>query len=417
MGQVRIAAIAAALCMLGMRSVPAAAWSFSAAQGNRSAPSPSPTATLPATGASSLPSASPTSAPHRTAQPLPRSAIQPSASPAPTLAPDRIRQIDTLAARELASRHLPGMSLAIARNGTVVYANGYGYRNLESRLGADPATVYEIGAVTEQFTAAGILLLAQDGKLSIDDRLSKYIPDFPHASDVTLRNLLAHTSGIHSYTATAEYKRRQLDQVTAAEILATVRNAPLDFAPGTRFAPSPTDYILLGLVIEKVSAESYGEFLYDRFVKSLSLNATAYNGSATQSPEFATGYAYTNGRLRPATPIDLAWGYSAAGLVSTALDLAAWDAALENGKVLAAGARASLFGRTVLADGTPLGYGFGVNGISVDGRPAFEERGSRPGFSVQNMTFPADRLSVVIMTNGDGFDGSPLAKRIFSLAR
>lgn len=357
--------------------------------------------------------ARPRSTPHPVA-PAPRLTAAPVPTAAPTLAPDQIRRIDAAVTDQLAKERLAGISLSVARGGTILYSNGYGYRNLESRLPALPATVYEIGALTEGFTAAGILALQQDGKLAIDDPVSKYLPGLPFGA-VTLRDLLGHTSGIRSFTDTRAYQRREYDPGSPSDAIAAVRDSRPSFAPGTRWAPSPTDYVLLGSVSEKVSVVPYGEFIYDRFTKPLSLGATGFNGSATESPDYATGYTYLNGQLRPVIPIDLGWGYSAFGMVSTVLDIAAWDGALLNGKALSQASYRQMFGPTILRDRTSLGYGFGFNGITVDGRPAYEQHGSLPGFSSENVIFAQEGLSITLMANGSRFDGLGLAKRIRAL--
>ncbi len=338
-----------------------------------------------------------------------------SPSPQPTLAPQQSARVDQLVNRTMSGQHLAGLSLAIVRDGNVLYANAYGYRNIESGLAADVTTLYEIGEITQEFTATAILLLRQDGKLSLADPVMKYLPDLPRGAGITLRNLLNHTSGIPDYTNTPEFKRRRGQDVAPFEIVTTVRGMPLQFSPGTQYSFSNTNYVLLGMIVEKAGGIPYGDFLYERIFKSLNLNNTAYNASATNTPEFATGYFNANGNLKPALPADLRWAFSAAGLVSNVLDLAFWDAALMSGRVIDPADRNAMLTPIVLNDGRALPHAFGGNLLTLNGHKESAQGGTRPGFSTENAVFPDDRLAIVLLSNTENFRGQALIKDIFSI--
>jgi CubicO group peptidase (beta-lactamase class C family) len=354
------------------------------------------------------PTAAPASAP-RTPAPV----VVP--SPPPSLSAPQISKIDQLVHKAMVDQRLPGLSLAIARNGGVAYAQGYGYRNSETHDLAQAATLYPIGQLTHQFTAVGILLLQQDGKLSLDDPLARYLADFPRGSQITLRDLLGHTSGLHDYTALPGFGSRASQPASPAAIAAAVRSLAPDFPPATGWSNSRTDGVLLGLVIEKVSALSYRDYLYQRILKPAGMSASGYSELLANSVQFATGYTLSSGRLRPALPWDLSWGYSAAGMVSNAPDIALWDAALLEGNIVSAGSLSQMFGAVTLKGGVRQPHAFGADISAPDGRREVSAAGGWPGFSAYNALFPDNRLAIVILTNRDNFSAQALALAISRL--
>ncbi len=304
------------------------------------------------------------------------------------------------------------MSLAIARNGVLLYARGYGYRDLRNIRLADANTVYNIASMTKQFTAAAILLLRQDGKLSVDDHLARFMPDYRYAARITLREMLNHTSGIPDYTIVNNVPHT----ATAAQFVDLIRNAPLDFTPGSRFEYSNTNYVILGIIVEKVSGISYGSFLGRRIFQPLGLRATSARLIPQDVPDGAVGYTYANGKTvaAPQTPDDL--GYGDGTIDASATDLVQWDAALDGGKVLSATSWREMttipLGRGY---GLRRGYGFGLDISTMYGRRYIYHQGLNVGFAGENATFPDDGLEIAALSNGDPFDEDLFVQRIVSI--
>ena len=320
-------------------------------------------------------------------------------------------KIDSLVAIVMAHQHVPAITLAIGRNGDILYARGYGYRNLSGSL-ATTTTVYNIGSVTKQFTAACIMLLQQAGKLSVDDSLAKYLPTYPYARQITIRNLLDHTSGIPDYTDLPNLPHT----ATAMQFFRMVWKQSLDFRPGTRYEYSNTNYIVLGMIVEKASGQAYSDFVATRIFRPLGLNDSSTRIEPRDVPNGATGYTFENGRVRyePATRDDI--GYGDGTINSTALDLVKWDAALDGGKVVdAASWREMTTPPAALYEPPYGGYGFGLDIGRFYGQRMIDHSGSNPGFITLNATFPRDGLEIVMLANSDNFDPLLLFQRIFEL--
>jgi D-alanyl-D-alanine carboxypeptidase len=322
------------------------------------------------------------------------------------------RKIDALVTIAMAHQHVPGISLAIAKNGQILYDRGYGYRDLTSRRPADANTVYNVGSVTKEFTAACIMLLEQEGKLSINDSLAKYFPQYLYAKQITLRNLLNHTSGVPDYV----YGPNLPHHATAMQFLQIVWRRPLHFRPGTRFEYSSTNYLVLGMIVERVSGQSYGEFVANRIFKPLGLSASSTRVEPRELSNGAVGYTFDGRRTlyQAATPDDI--GYADATVNSTALDLVKWDAALDGGMVVnAASWRAMTTPPGVLYEPPYGGYGFGLFiGRFYDRRMIYHP-GANPGFITYNATFPSDGLEIAILGNSDNFQPFLLLQRIFEI--
>ena len=233
--------------------------------------------------------------------------------------PDSQQRVDALVQSTMAHQHLPGLSLAIARHGHVLYARGYGYRDLSKRAHADATTVYNIASNSKQFTATAIMLLQEEGKLRLDDRLSRYLPEFRYGAQITLRELLTHTSGVPDYVDLNDLPHR----ATAKQFVDLVRDAPLDFPPGARFEYSNTNYVILGMLVEQVGGTSYSSFLSHRIFDPLKMTNASTRVIPASQPDGALGYTYDNGIvLAPQTPDDL--GYGDGTVNASVLDLVKW---------------------------------------------------------------------------------------------
>ena len=287
-------------------------------------------------------------------------------------------------------------AVLVAKDGKPIFRKAFGMADREWDVANTPETRFRLGSITKQFTATAILQLAEQGKLSVDDPISKYYPDAPAAwAPITLKHLLTHTSGIPSYTAIPGFFAQQarLDK-TPDEIIALTRDKPLDFPPGSKYAYDNTGYILLGYVVEKVSGQPYAAYLQDHVFTPLGMKDTGYDVSDTILPRRASGYSVAGGKARNAAFLAMSLPYAAGSLYSTVDDLLIWDQALHAGKAIKPASVAAMF--------TDYGfkYGFGQS-IRVDnkGRRVWGHNGGINGFSTQLNHLPDDGLTVIVLAN------------------
>ncbi len=318
---------------------------------------------------------------------------------------------DDFIRQEMAARRIPGVALTVIQNGEAVKTAAYGFANLEWNVPVATNTVFEIGSLTKQLTAAGILLLAQDGKLSVEDSLAKYLPEVPAAwTNVTLRHLLAHTSGLKSYTGldgfelTRHLTRQQFIQQLAAQ--------PMEFQPGEKFKYCNSGYNLLGYVIEAVSGQSYQDFLRERILQALGMNATTDRNPKQVIPHRASGYEQTTNHIHINRDDDLTDVFSAGAMVSTVGDLAKWNAMLDSDTLLTGDSKRLMWTPGKLNDGSLLTYGFGWRMGSLEGHRNIGHSGSTSGFSASLQRYPDDRLAVIVLTNTDEAIATKLAEKL-----
>jgi len=360
------------------------------------------------------PTAAPTLPPlHVGASPTPAPLPAPFSTPA--LTPDQMQKIDRIALQALGEQATSGISLAIVRGGSVVYSRGYGYASQELQTTARDASLYEVGSISKEFTATAVLLLAEDGKLTLDDTIVRWVPDLPRAKDITVRELLSMTSGVPDYTDQPSFDKASQSPVTPAGIIATVKSLPLDFEPGTQWEYSNTNYVLLGMVIEKAGGMSYSAFLVNRAFKTAGMFSTTSGNAGASSPDLTTGYAFDGVRFKLDPPWDLTWAYGAGDIVSNVLDLALWDTALLNGKVLTMPSLRAMWTATALKDGTKVPYGFGWTVETLYGHREIDDNGGLPGYSGRNAAFPNDKFDIVVLANSKSFEAGPLVRQIFEL--
>ena len=246
----------------------------------------------------------------------------------------RADDIDRYVQSQLKRQHIPGLSLAVIQKGRIVKLRGYGFADLERKVPVTPATVFEIGSITKQFTAAAMMLLVEQNKIGLDDPIERYLTGIPEDwKPVTIRQLLTHTSGIADYEEIMGYGAYR-NPMTATEVIALAAGKPLDFAPGTKWNYSNTGYFLLTLIIEKVSAEPYSQFVRSHVLDPAGMNHTRSSDPFEIIPNRSAGYAYANGRLANRDAIQPTATGGAGMLVSTTGDLAKWDAALARQAIL-----------------------------------------------------------------------------------
>ncbi|HEU4640974.1 MAG TPA: serine hydrolase domain-containing protein [Gemmatimonadaceae bacterium] len=332
---------------------------------------------------------------------------------APASAPDSslAHTVDSISTAVLASTGVPSASVAVVRHGQVVYANAYGKANLEQGTAATPAMRYGIGSVSKQFTAAAILLLAEQGKLSLDDPVGKYIPGLTQGNQVTIRELLSHTSGYQDFWPQDYLMTPMKQSVTPRQIADRWGKQPLDFAPGTRWQYSNTNYTLAGMVIEKASGMPFWKFVQTRILEPPRLTS-AKDFDANPRAADATGYIrYALGPLHPAPDTGSGWMWAAGELAMTATDLARWDSTMIHHGLLRPSSWHEMEREVRLANGAGTGYGLGVDVSMAGGHFLVEHSGEVSGFVSENMVFPDDSVAVVVLTNQDA---APAASAIAS---
>ncbi|HME81246.1 MAG TPA: serine hydrolase domain-containing protein [Candidatus Eremiobacteraceae bacterium] len=323
--------------------------------------------------------------------------------------------IDKIAQDALDTQRVPGISLAVARGSDILYAQGYGYRDVAHRFAAVADTIYAIGSNTKQFTAAAVMLLAQDKKLDIDAKVADYLPSAPHAAEITVRELLDQTSGLPNYVDHIAMTNRMSTEYRPEQLVALVKNAPLDFLPGTKWEYSNTNYVLLGMLIEKASGMSYSAFVQRRIIAPLGLTSTSFPKTVPVGPQYAVGYQLTGDGATPVVA-DLSWAYAAGALFSNVADLVKWDDAFWNGRVVDPASLTLMTTPAKLPDGTDTKYGFGWFVSTMYGQREVWHNGGLPGFSTRNATFPDDdHLEIVVLANTISFDPASTVRRIFEV--
>ena len=321
--------------------------------------------------------------------------------------------VDAYVAAEMEKQHLPGLSLAVTKSGKVIKAKGYGLASLETNTPATPETVYELGSLTKQFTATAIILLASEKKLSLDDPIDRWVPGVPDTwRQVRIRHLLNHTSGIPNHTEMAVIRENEGKAYELAELLAVMSEPPVKFRPGEAWAYNDSGYVLLGWVVEKASGRPYASFLTDRIFRPLGMSATRANAPEEVVPNRASGYVRRDGLFHRGRPVSPTQSFGAGHLMSTALDLAKWDATLQGSALLTRPQLEQMWTPTRLNDGRKVStpwpiedlkdssYGFGWLVGCQRGHRIVAHGGSiSSGFSTYLVRFLDDRLTVIVLTN------------------
>ncbi|HEY9405550.1 MAG TPA: serine hydrolase domain-containing protein [Pyrinomonadaceae bacterium] len=317
-------------------------------------------------------------------------------------------EVDDYVETRMRRLHIPGVSLAVVRNGRVVKAKGYGLANIEANSATTPKTVYEIGSMTKQFTATAVMMLVEEGKISLGDKLTKYFPDAPEAwSRITVRHLLNHTSGIRNHVAVPGYLDIFRTSITAKnfpsrdELLGEFYKLPSEFQPGETWAYDNTGYYLLGIIIERAGGKPYWQFMDERIFKPLGMNATRNTDTRPVVPHRASGYEWVNGVFENRPVLAPFVAFSAGSLLSDVEDMAKWDAALYGEKLLKKATLEQMWTPATTGDGAlaSFSYGFGWFVDLYHGRRLVQHNGGTPGFSSVIYRFTDDKLTVIILSN------------------
>ena len=302
----------------------------------------------------------------------------------------------------------PGAAVLVARNGKVLFQQGYGLANLEKKEPITGETKFRIGSITKQFTAAAILRLQEMGKLSVQDRLSKYLPEFPRSDEVTLHHLLTHSSGIHSYTSKPEFLKRVTESVTSEDLIKWIKEDPYDFSPGEQFLYNNSGYFLLGHLVEKISGQSFEDFLQAHFFVPLEMTSTGVHRKGTPLPHEAMGHSYISNRFRKALDWDMSWAGGAGALYSTVGDLHRWNEGVFQGEVLQKATLESAWQPVQLnnkaASDLALallggGYGYGWSFPNYRGLKLISHGGGLNGFLSYLARVPDHDFTVVVLAN------------------
>jgi D-alanyl-D-alanine carboxypeptidase len=314
-------------------------------------------------------------------------------------------RVDAIAKQTL-SRPVAGISVAVARDGQVVIARGYGMANLEHSVAVTPKTVFHIASISKNILAAVVLQLVDEGKLQLDDDVTQYVPEAPTLGHhVTVRQLLNHTSGIYSFTSLPDAADNERRDLSHEQVLGLIKDKPFDFQPGTRWRYDNSGFYLAGMVVERVTKQEYGAYVREHVFKPLGMSSASLCDARMVVPHLASGYEADGGALVNAA--FLSWKLpSAAGAVcATASDLLKWQAALDTGRVLPQSSLALMRTPTTLADGTKIDYGLGTRLGSLDGHRMLGHTGGGGGFRSVLESFPDDHLTIVVLINTE--DGSP----------
>lgn len=335
------------------------------------------------------------------------SSVHAQAQTATRAAPPSLESIDSLAHAAIATGRVPGLSIAIMQDGRITLAKGYGTTSVgKGGVPVDANTRFAIGSVTKQFTSAAIFLLAEEGKLSVHDPVAKWYPALTRARDITLLDLMNHVSGYPDYYPLDFVDRRMQQAASAESIIARYASGALDFEPGTRWSYSNTGFIILGRVVERVSGESFGAFLNRRIFQPVGMRHTAYEPGKTDGAGWATGHtSFALGPIVTARPEGRGWAGAAGAIWSTPSDLATWDLALSEGRVLKPESYALMTQPRLLADGTSTGYASGLGVETVNGWTVFSHGGAVSGFISNNRFVPGTRAALVVLTNGESGQG------------
>jgi CubicO group peptidase (beta-lactamase class C family) len=320
--------------------------------------------------------------------------------------------VDQYIHAEMQREHIPGLVLLVSRDGNIVLARGYGLSNVELQVPVKPETVFQSGSMGKQFTATGIMMLVEEGKIGLDDPITKYLQGAPASwKEVTIRELLSHTAGFTDYPKSFDFRR----DYTEGQLLKIVEGIPLAFSPGTKWSYSNLGYLTLGVLIHQVTGEFYGDFLQKRIFQPLGMSTTRIISEADIVPNRAAGYRLVKGELKNQEWVSPTLNTTADGaLYFSILDLAKWDAALYTEKLLKRSSLNEMWTVVKLKNGKPNSgdYGFGWEIWTKNGHRIIGHGGSWQGFRTHISRYVDDKLTVVVLTNLDSADPGKITDHI-----
>ena len=326
--------------------------------------------------------------------------------------PSSADPIDSYIHSEMQRQHIPGLSLLVSRDGKIVRAQGYGLANVELQVPVKPETVFQSGSVGKQFTATAVMMLVEEGKMKLDDSITKYVEGAPATwQPVTIRQLLSHTAGFTDYPKNFDFRK----DYTEAQLLKTVEGIPLAFPSGTKWSYSNLGYLTLGVLIHQATGEFYGDFLKERIFRPLDMSTTRIISEADIVPNRAAGYRLVKGELKNQEWVSPTLNTTADGaLYFSILDLAKWDAALYTEKLLKRSSLDQMWTVTKLSNGQPNSghYGFGWSILIKDGHRVLDHGGAWQGFKSHISRYVDDKLTVVVLANLEQADPGIIAYHV-----
>jgi CubicO group peptidase (beta-lactamase class C family) len=322
-------------------------------------------------------------------------------------------RIDAIVRAEMRSQKIPGMALAVVRSGGVVIARGYGSANLEHRVPVTRATIFQSGSLGKQFTAAIVMSLVEEGRLGLDDPVTKYLPDAPAAwSKITLRHLLTHTSGIADYDESGKDFDFRKDY-TEEEMAKVLYGLPLEFEPGARWNYSNSGYMLLGIVIHRATGRYYGDLLVERILRPAGMRTARIISEADIVPNRAAGYDLVNGEIKNQDWVSPSLNSTADGALYFSLDdLLAWQRVVRTRGLLKPQSWAAIYTPATLNSGKPYPYGFGWFVDTAGGDPHIWHSGSWQGFKTYFARYHDDRLAVIVLANSGDAELEPVVQKV-----
>ena len=318
--------------------------------------------------------------------------------------------VDQFVSAELRSQQIPGVALAVVRDGKIVKAAGYGMANVELSVPAKPESIFQTGSVGKQFTATAVMMLVEEGKVALDDKISKYFPDSPPAwKGITVRHLLTHTSGIPDYTEEKSGGGINMRvDYAEEELVKKIAALPLDFPPGQKWSYSNSGYLILGVLIHHVTGEFYGDVLQQRIFRPLQMTSTRIISEADIVPNRSDGYRLVKGELKNQEWVSPSLNTTADGaLYTNVFDLAKWDAALYTEKLLKRSSFEQMWTPVKLNSGKTSPYGLGWRVAEVSGHRLLEHGGAWQGFTMHISRYVDDQLTIIVMTNLDSGHSDP----------
>jgi len=330
-----------------------------------------------------------------------------------SLPPPTRASIDSAVKAAMARTGAPSVSLAVVKDGAIAYANAYGLAKLEPSTPATPAMRYSIGSVSKQFAATCILLLVEQNKLSLDDKIAKWFPNVTRANDISVRQLLNMTSGISDYWPQDYVMTPMLKPITSQQIIDRWATASLDFEPGAKYQYSNTNYVIAGRIVELVSGMPFVSFLREHILTPLAMESAFITDDGALPPSDPNRYyRYGLGPRRIAPKEGKGWLFAAGELAMSASDLARWDIAMIDQKILKPASYHEQQRATILSDGRASEYALGVTVGTFNGHREVSHGGAVSGFTSQNSVFPDDRVAIVVLTNFDGGDPGSIEQAV-----
>ncbi|UCC73183.1 MAG: serine hydrolase [Gemmatimonadota bacterium] len=343
----------------------------------------------------------------------------PAAAPAQTATSEALRQYEEVLVSAYPVDE-PGAAVLVARGGEVEYLGAAGTASLELGVPLEPGMVFEIGSITKQFTAAAIMMLIEEGRLALDDPITKFLPDYPdYGQNVTVEHLLTHTSGIVSYTNIPGYMEAEVRKdLSVEELIDVFKDRPVEFEPGARYAYNNSGYVLLGAIIESVSGMSYADFVQQRIFDPLGMRDSYYGSLSRVIPDRAPGYDGEPGAWVNAAFVSMTQPYSAGALMTTLEDLFRWNQALFGGELISEQSLEMMTTPHLLPNGESTGYGYGLTTRDIRGRPAVGHGGGIFGYVTDAFYLPEEDVYVAVFCNSTGSEVPPnlLAGKLAAIA-